>query len=244
MWHDAIEKTGRKITLAISWNLDKSRPYFDIWRANSDSVRVDQDIQTYSYTPFTSWSNVIRTLQHYLEWINAAVANYDTIGTHPNLDTMFVLNSGNLSGLSSDQRKSVFLHWIGSSAELNLGDDLEKPDLQGLDLLNDRDALSAADFTANYPMQPRNPGSGENLWTSQNAWIAGPSSDGEFIVVLANYDTDGTADVKVSFRDLGVSGSYTCFDVLGKSTTDTGCSLAAQLNGGQSVMYRCNRKQE
>lgn len=239
MWHRAIKKTGRRITLSISWKLDRSKRYFDIWRANADSMRVDQDIQTYSHTPFTSWSNVIRTLQNYHDWINVAVANYNTIGTHPNLDTMYVLNSEDLSGLSYDQRKSVFIHWIGSSAELNLGDDLERPEPRGLALLNDKDALSAARFTAQYPMQPRNPGSGGNLWLAQNAWIAGPSQSGEFITVLANYDNSGSKEVAASFTDLGVSGKYKCFDIFGKKIIKTRSRLQAQLNGGGSIMYRC-----
>ncbi|UNI22446.1 hypothetical protein JDV02_008335 [Purpureocillium takamizusanense] len=257
LWHRAIAKTGRRMTLAISWKLDRSKPYFDIWRANADSMRVDQDIQSYSRTPFTDWSRVLRTLGNYLEWINAAVAHeyYSDhhragsggggIGTHPNLDTMYVLNNGTLSGLSLDQRRSVFIHWIGSSAELNLGDDLEQPDPDGLALLNDHDALAAAGFTANYPMQPRNPGSGGNAWLAQNAWIAGPAPSGEFIVVLANYD-DGdagtqTKTVSASFADLGVSGKYTCFDVFGKKSVTTQSGLSVSLKGGQSVMYRCTR---
>ncbi len=241
MWHKAIKKTGRKMTLAISWKLDRTKPYFDIWRTNADSVRVDQDIQSYSRTPFTDWSRVLRTLTNYLEWINAAVANYKTIGTHPNLDTMYVLNDGSLSGLSLDQRRSVFIHWIGASAELNLGDDLEQPDAEGLALLNDGDALAAASFTANYPMQPRNPGSGGNAWLAQNAWIAGPAPSGEFIAVLANYDDAGTKTVSASFGDLGVSGKYSCFDVFGKKSQTTSSGLSASLNGGQSVMFRCTR---
>ncbi|KAM0332603.1 hypothetical protein ACHAQA_002887 [Verticillium albo-atrum] len=239
LWQNAIKKTGRNITLSISWNLDKTKEYFDVWRANADSVRVDQDIQTYSYTPFTKWDTVVRTLKKYHEWINAAVAYYEVIGTHPNLDTMYVLNSEELSGLSYQQRKSVFIHWIGSSAELNLGDDLESPDQQGLKLLTDPDALSVMEFTANYPMQPRNPGSGDNLWLPQNAWIAGPSPSKEFVVVLANYDASGSSDVEVSFEDLGVSGRYICFNVFEKETIKATSGLNARLDGGQSVMFRC-----
>ncbi|KAJ6440235.1 glycoside hydrolase family 27 [Purpureocillium lavendulum] len=240
-WQKAIKKTGKKITLSISWKLDRSRQYFDIWRANADSMRVDQDIQTYKRTPFVSWGNIIRTLQNYREWINAAISLYDTIGTHPNLDTMYVANSQDLTGLTYDQRKTVFIHWIGTSAELNLGDDLTKPDAQGVALLKDKDALSAADFTGNYPMQPRNPGSGGSDWKSQNAWISGPSPSGEFIAVLANYDTSGTATVSASLSDLGVSGSYSCFDIFAKTSLSTSSGLSATLKGGQSVMYRCTR---
>ncbi|KAI5464371.1 glycoside hydrolase family 27 protein [Mariannaea sp. PMI_226] len=242
MWQKAIKKSGRKITLAISWKLEHhDKHYFDIWRANADSMRVDQDIQTYSI-PFTSWSNVIRTLKEYLSWINDAVAYYDTIGSHPNLDTMYVLNNETLSGLTLDQRKSVLIHWIGSSAEMNIGDDLTQPTKEGLKLLNDKDALSAAEFTANFPMQPRNPGSGENAWMDQNAWIAGPSRSGEFIAVLANYaDSSESITVSATLKDLGVSGSYKCLDVLGKSVTKTSHGLSARLQGGQSVMYRCTR---
>ncbi|KAM4067310.1 hypothetical protein HRG_001285 [Hirsutella rhossiliensis] len=215
MWYNAIKTLRKMITLSISWKLDRSKKYFDIWRANADSMRVDQDIQTYKKTPRVSWENVLRTLK--IIWKD-------------------------ISGLTYDQRKSVFIHWIGSSAELNLGDDLTRPDHQGIALLTDPDALSAADFTANYPMQPRNPGSGGNSWKNQNAWISGPSRSGEFIAVLANYDKSGSQTIAAKWSDLGVSGTYECFDVFGKSTRKVDSELRAELKGFQSVMYRCTTR--
>lgn len=39
-------------------------------------------------------------------------------------------------------------------------------------------------------MQPRNPGTGQSKSKQLQAWIAGPDSDGQAVVVLANYGPD------------------------------------------------------
>jgi alpha-galactosidase len=41
-------------------------------------------------------------------------------------------------------------------------------------------------FTAQYPMQPRNPGSIRSAAKQHQAWIAGPDASGNKLVVLAN----------------------------------------------------------
>lgn len=40
-WHNAIKNNGSQIRLDISWKLDRTQKYFDIWNSNADSMRTD-----------------------------------------------------------------------------------------------------------------------------------------------------------------------------------------------------------
>ena len=254
-WHKAIQKSGRKITLQVSWKLDRSKKYFDIWRANADSMRVDQDVNNYANkTPLVKWTDVQRDINNYRDWAVTALSFYDVARIHPNMDMMFVANGPEISGLNEDQRKTIFYHWIGASAELNLGSDLTKMDAFGIALLTHPGLLSAASFTGRYPMQPRNPSSGGNASKQLQAWISGPAPSGELIVVLANYGRDegtggygtdftGTQTVTAGWRDLGVKveGRYRCIDVYSGENVGLRSGFSARLASYQSVMYRCSK---
>lgn len=251
-WHKAIANSGRKIFLDISWKLDRSKQYFDVWEKNADAMRVDVDLNTYSSTPFTSWDRIQKTIEQYRQWAVTALSYYDVTYTHPDLDDMMVGNAQYITGLTDDQRRTVFLHWIGASALLKLGSDLTKLDSYGISLLTNVEALSAADFTARYAMQPRNPGNGKSDPQQLQAWIAGPSPSKEIIVLLTNYGKDqgsggwgggddSTQTVTVSWADLGVSGPFTCRDVLSQQLVASASGLSASLNTGASNMYRCTR---
>ncbi|KAG4433372.1 hypothetical protein IFR05_011132 [Cadophora sp. M221] len=255
-WHRAIQKTGCKITLQVSWKLDRSRKYFDIWRANADSMRIDQDVNNYANkTPLVKWTDIQRDINNYRDWAVTALSFYDTANIHPNMDMMFVANGPEISGLTEDQRKTIFYHWIGASAELNLGSDLTKMDTFGIALLTHPRLLSAASFTGRYPMQPRNPGTGGNAPQQLQAWISGPAPSGELelIVVLANYGPDegaggygtgvtGTQTVTARWRDLGVEGAgYRCEDVYSGEAVSSRSGVSARLAPYQSVMYRCTK---
>jgi alpha-galactosidase len=91
------------------------------------------------------------------------------------MDNTFVGNKASISGLSDVQRYTQAIHWLGAGANLITGSDLTRIDTLGNELLFDLEALNAAAFTANYPIQPRNPGSGGNDAKQLQAWIAGPN---------------------------------------------------------------------
>lgn len=118
---------------------------------------------------------------------------------YPDMDNLLMGNEESLSGLDDLKRKAMFSHWIGAGANLILGSDMTKIDTYGQSLLTNALAQEIIGFTAKYPMQPifgnDNTGKGEQY----QAWVAGPDPDsGVVVVVLANYGTDGDANLFAS----------------------------------------------
>lgn len=69
-YHNGIKSTGVKLRLDISWKLDRSDPYWQIWRGSADSLRVDQDINNAGHNTLVAYSTVLRTLDFYRGFIN------------------------------------------------------------------------------------------------------------------------------------------------------------------------------
>jgi len=147
------------------------------------------------------------------------------------------------------------------------GSDLTRLDDLGKELLYNKEAMSVADFTGQYPAQPRNPGTGSSSSQQLQAWIAGPSN-GKAVVVLSNYGPDpclissnncsptygtsitGIQNVQISLDDLGIGGEGVSWDVrivwgggganAGSDHTDLGITstgLKTNLGEGESVLY-------
>ncbi|KAL2870908.1 glycoside hydrolase family 27 protein [Aspergillus lucknowensis] len=245
----AIVQSGRQMRLDISWKLDRSATSFRIWNANADSMRTDQDLNNYNQNTLVAWGTVQRALENYRQWIVAGLQVFgETLNVRPDLDSLFVGNGESVSGVTEAQRQTLMTHWIGAGANLITGSDLTNLDSVGVGLLTNAEALRVADFTARYPMQPRNPGSGDQDPQQLQAWIAGPSVDGEAVVVLANYGPDqgdggygtslsGEQTVSVSFEDLGMSGEYTVYDVWAdKNITVSDGAISYDLDEGASAL--------
>lgn len=67
-YHTAIKNSGRPIRLDISWKLERNDTYYDIWRANADTMRMDQDINEGSGSAiFVKWATVQRAINNYRE---------------------------------------------------------------------------------------------------------------------------------------------------------------------------------
>ncbi|KAI1324471.1 glycoside hydrolase [Xylariaceae sp. FL0255] len=223
-YHQAIAQSGRQMRLDISWKLDRTEEYFDIWEANADSMRTDQDINNGGASTFLSWDTVQRAIENYRQYITTVSAYSTTLTIYPDMDNLFVGNAASV--LRFDQ-----------------------PGRFGLNLLTNTAALAVADFTASFPMQPRNPGTGAQSAQQLQAWIAGPSSAGEAAVVIANYGPDegqggfgtsltGTQTITVTWEDLGISGSFDVLDVwAGEDLGSEDTELQVQLGEGQSVLY-------
>ncbi|KAI8630700.1 glycoside hydrolase [Xylariaceae sp. FL1651] len=248
-YHQAIAQSGRQMRLDISWKLDRSEQFFDIWETNADSMRTDQDINNGGAATFVSWGTVQRAIDNYRQYITT-VSSFDTTLTiYPDMDNLFVGNTALVSGVTDDERQTIMTHWIGAAANLIIGSDLTKLDDFGLNLLTNAAALTVADFTASFPMQPRNPGTGAQSAKQLQAWIAGPDSTGQAVVVIANYGPDegqggfgtsltGEQTVTVTWKDLGIQGSFDVFDVwAGKDLGSEDAEFEVQLGEGQSVLY-------
>lgn len=247
-WHNAIKNNGSQIRLDISWKLDRTQKYFEIWNSNADSMRTDQDLNNSGSTTLVSWGTVQRAIENYRQWIIAGLQFFDELNIHPDLDNLFSGNPENISGLSNGQRTTVFTHWIGAGANLIIGNDMTTLDDFGKSLLTNSQALQVADFTAQFPMQPRNPGSGGQNAAQLQAWIAGPSPSGEAVVVLVNLgpdngqggfntQTSGVQTVTATWDDLGISGQFNVQDIWNnKSLGTVSDQVSAQLDEGESVL--------
>lgn len=247
-WHNAIKNNGNQIRLDISWKLDRTQKYFDIWNSNADSMRTDQDLNNSGSTTLVNWGTVQRAIENYRQWIIAGLQFFDELNIYPDLDNLFSGNPENISGLSNGQRTTVFTHWIGAGANLIIGNDMTTLDDFGKSLLTNSQALEVADFTAQFPMQPRNPGSGGQNAAQLQAWIAGPSPSGEAVVVLVNLgpdngqggfntQTSGVQTVTATWDDLGISGQFNVQDIWNnKSLGTVSDQVSAQLDEGESVM--------
>ncbi|KAL6788747.1 glycoside hydrolase superfamily [Trichoderma sp. SZMC 28012] len=247
-WHNAIKNSGRQMRLDISWKLDRTQTYFDIWNSNADSMRTDQDLNNSGSSTLVSWGTVQRAIDNYRQWIIAGLQFFDELNIYPDMDNLAVGSPESISGLSDGQRTTVMTHWIGAGANLITGNDMTQLDDLGTNLLTNAQALQVAAFTAQYPMQPRNPGSGGQDATQLQAWIAGPSPSGEAVVVLVNLgpdngqggfgtQTSGVQTVTATWQDLGLSGQFNVQDIWNnKSLGVIGDQVSAQLDEGASVL--------
>jgi len=173
-----------------------------------------------------NFATVQRAIENYRIFINQQAEDTSRHGKgiriRPDMDNTFVGNPQSLSGLSDVQRYTVASHWVGAGANLITGSDLTHLDALGKELLFSEEATYVADFTSQWPMQPRNPagwgtpGAGDAM--QLQAWISGPNEDGTAVVVVANYGPDlgqggfntnwgGVHNVSITLDDLGIGPS-------------------------------------
>ncbi|KAF2173918.1 glycoside hydrolase family 27 protein [Zasmidium cellare ATCC 36951] len=254
-FHKAIEKVGRPIRLDISWKLERNDSFFDIWEANADSMRLDQDLNAQGGNKLVEWAVVQRAIENYRQFISTVIDdNHLPLTIHPDMDNAFIGNPESVTGVSDAERTTIATHWIAAGANLLSGSDFTNLDDLGKKLLTLPEAwVDVANFTAQYPMQPRNPGTGKNSPQQLQVWIAGPDGSGDAAVVLANYGPDqgqgnfntsleGTQNVTATWADLGLSGSYQVRNVwesVDLGTLDS--QISAQLGEGESQLLRFQR---
>jgi len=238
--------------LDISWKLDRSPRYFRIWATNADSIRTDQDVNNSGSSTFVAWATVQRAIDNYRDFISQVVSASDhpVLSIYPDMDNLFVGNNMHITGISDAKRQTMASHWICAAANLITGSDMTRPDPLGIQLLSDPEALRVAQFTAKFPMQPRNPSTGDYRSRQLQSWIAGPDDDDNAIVVLANYGPDegqagfktqlkGLQVVKVTWEDLGISGGYEILDVWSHVHLGTFCNeISSTLGEGESKLLR------
>ena len=230
-YHQAIKNNNAegKIRLDISWKLDRTGPYWGIWQSTSDTLRLDQDVNNLGQDTLTPWSSVLRTIDYYRQYINEQLSRQgQAIMIRPDMDNTFVGNDQSISGLSDVQRYTMAAMWIGAGADLITGSDMTRLDTLGKELLYDSEAMGVAAFTAQYPMQARNPNgwgtAGANDAMQCQAWIAGPHPNGTAVVILSNYGPDpclggkscqqtyglnwkGNHNVSITLNDLGIGAA-------------------------------------
>ncbi|KAM0478871.1 hypothetical protein ACHAPX_004848 [Trichoderma viride] len=199
-YHKAIQQASRPMRLDLSWKLDRNTAAdFFLWRGNADGIRLDQDINNQGQSTFLGFTTVQRAIEQYRSFINQQEEDPARQGTpimvRPDMDNMYTGNAQALTGLSNVQRYTVAIHWVGAGANQITGSDLTQLDTLGQELLYDSEFKSVADFTNQYPMQPKNPfgtaSPGSQASEQLQAWIAGPdTANKNAVVVLANYGPD------------------------------------------------------
>ena len=148
--------------------------------------------------------------------------------------------------LRFEQRLTMAMHWIGAGANIFEGGDLAQMDNLGEQLLYDPRIYATGGVVERFnmhPMQPRNPkpavgcpshwpwrAGGGNPQQLQ-AWIAGPNTVGDALVILSNLGPDehprtgpgktgtfmtqcmGTLRLQISFRELGLEVGNSSYHV-------------------------------
>ncbi|KAL7953974.1 glycoside hydrolase family 27 protein [Trichoderma compactum] len=252
-YQKAIAKSGRKIRLDISWKLCRNETWLPVWSDFTESMRTDQDLDNYGTSTLMAWQVNQRAIENYRQYIGLQAQRDVPITIYPDMDALFTVNPEHLAGVNDSIRTTVQNHWLGAAANLVIGGDMQQIDALGLRLTTSEQSIAAADFFAQYPMQPRNPGTGSNAAKQLQAWIGGPSNNHEAYVLLVNYGPDlgnggfgtqlyGSQKVTVSLKDLGISGStWTFTDVwTGKSTRVTG-AYSVSLTEGASQLLRLTK---
>ncbi|ORY58394.1 glycoside hydrolase superfamily [Pseudomassariella vexata] len=211
-YHNAIAQSGRSIRLDISWKLDRSQAFFDIWESSADSMQSDQDIYNAGECTFVAWDFLQRAIENYL--FTMVIQYNRMLAIYLDMDSLFVGNEADFSGMTVAERQTMMRHWVGAAANLIVGSDLTHLDALGLDVLTRADQIQA--------------------------WDAGPDSSVYAVAVLANYGPDqgqggfgtvfeGAQTVTVSSDDLDITGT----DLRSPSE-----GFSIELEEAESVLYR------
>jgi hypothetical protein len=206
-WHEAIERSGRRIWLNLSWSLDHD--YATWWKKFANARRIEFDIECYfCRTTITNWSTVLNRFTDLVTW------EYDSGPDKGwnDLDSLEVGNGTNtddgstlVSGLSEDERRTVMTLWAIANAPLYIGDDLTQLDSFGLELLTNDDVIAVD--------QSGHPGERISTGTDGQTPIwAAKEPDGTYVLALFNLNATA-ANVSVSWSDLGFNGNALIFDL-------------------------------
>ena len=202
-WSEALQKCGRPIWLTLSWKLDPK--YANYWQQYANAWRITTDVETYG-DKLVGWPQVTWRFDAARDWAkNAGVGK----GWN-DLDSLDV-GSGQLDGLTDDERQSMMTLWAIACSPLYTGDDLTKLDDYGVKLLTN-DEVIAIDHAGHPATQVI--GGQQQVWQSHN-------DDGSVTVALFNLDNH-LATVTAKWPDLGLVGPATVRDLW--SHTDLGVS--------------------
>ncbi|XEV04958.1 hypothetical protein FSHL1_010245 [Fusarium sambucinum] len=250
--HNAIANNGKRIRLDVSSNVCRNSPYTEIWDKNTDTMRVAVDINNNNSKSFIGMWKVQGTIEQYRLFINQIVEGKKLMRTRPDFDNLFVANPEAISGINDNQRLTVMSHWIGASANLIMGSDLTNIDDLGRKLLTSPGTIRARDFCTKWPMQPRNPGTGRNTAQQLQAWVAGPSDNGQAYLLMTNlgpnhgrgnFDTvgEGVQRLSTTLGQLGFrSPKYSLTQVWSGNTSTKGLNdkITLDLDNGQLVFFQ------
>jgi hypothetical protein len=186
-WSKALKNASRPIWLTLSWKLDVRFEAF--WRRHSNALRISQDVESYD-EKLTHWPQICWRFDAERLFASGAGAGRGW----NDLDSLIVGN-GEMSGLTPDERRSAMTLWAISCSPLYSGDDLEKLDDLGLEILTNEEVI-AVQQSGNVARYLGNFGTGVEVWASYH-----PSGD----VVLAVFNRNDQAHSgTVSLARIGI----------------------------------------
>jgi hypothetical protein len=218
-WREALNQTGHKIWLEISWHIDPTDASY--WKTYANGWRADDDIDCYATgtcTGLTAWSNPTGYVPDTVlaRFFDApAWSDYTGPGGWTDLDALDIGN-GTLDGLTGTQSQTAMTLWAITRAPLYTGDDLSTLTPHGLSLLTNRGviAVDQAGLAGGKPVASD---------TDQQVWYA-PMPGGRRAVALFNLG--GQAEpVTATWQSLGFCGSASVKDVW------TGAALGQHRDG-------------
>jgi hypothetical protein len=194
-WKAAIAKTGRPIRFLLSWSLDRN--YAADWKANANGWRIETDVECYCDTLVT-WNNSVK-----VRWDDVpAWTPWAGPGGWNDLDSLDV-GSGEMDGITPDERRAYTTLWAISAAPLYSGDDLTKLDAYGLSLLTNREVIGIDQ--QGIPARPVSPVGTAQTWGMRN-------KDGSYTVALFNMGSF-PATVAANWTSFGFAGNADVRDV-------------------------------
>jgi hypothetical protein len=213
-WSQALNKSGRKIHLALSNSLNLGAA--TTWEAYANSWRITGDVEYYhsSVYPLTSWSNVLNHFQSMSQW-----TAFSGPGSWPDPDSLEIGN-GPLDGINSDgseftqnERQTLFSWWCVTAAPLILGTDLTSNiDSYDYSLLHNSEVIAvnqagvqAAPVVDYFNSDPN--GTEPETWRAKEA-------DNSFIVLVSN-PTGNTQTGTTAWSLFGIPGPVMVRDLWG-----------------------------
>lgn len=218
-WSKALKQTGRPIWLELSAQLDR----FSVptWQREAHGRRVTQDVETYGNT-LVGWSSIPRTFEAARDW-----ASYAGPGKGWNdLDSLDI-GSGEMDGLTRDERQTVMTLWAIACSPLSCGDDLTKLDADGLQMLTN-DEVIAVDQSG-IPASPI-------VSTEGQVWVSA-GKNGSKTVALFNR-ADHPVRITARWRDLGLTRPAQVRDLWSRQNLGRKDSLSAVLPAHGSRLFK------
>ena len=131
-WSEALERTGKDVWLAISWEIDPD--YAQVFAPYANSWRTSMDIDCYCDV-LVKWPAVKRVFKQVVPWLPHAGHTRNT--GRPDLDSLNLGNGGHSwgQGLSESEKQVYASFWDVAGAPIYTGADLQKLDAKEAEVL-------------------------------------------------------------------------------------------------------------
>jgi len=226
--HRAIAKTGRPIVLSLSpgpADLHQASFYAknaNMWRMWDDFWDRWQDLKTAS-ARMAPWIEFVKPGN----WPDADMLPLGRIGIRAER------GDDRMARLTHDEQRTLMALWSIFRSPLMFGGDLPSNDPWTLDLLTNDEVL-AANQKGDHPRLLFTRGD-KVAWTSD----AGPRA--RYLAVF-NLADEGTAEVPIEWKDLGIEGTYTVRDLWEKKNLGEAASrFAFHVPPHGTVMVKLSR---